>query len=93
MSDFFSSEMVEGVLAALIVILILWIFGWLKFKRDEKIVARFLENAGVETPQACRTTNAIASGTNLSEARIRKVCRNSTRVRRNRKEKESWRLS
>jgi hypothetical protein len=93
MSEFFKNEIVQGVLATLIGILILGIFGLLKYKRDEKIVTRFLENSGIETSHTFRTTHAISSATNLSERRIRNVCNKSSRIRRNKKEKGSWELS
>lgn len=83
----------QGVLATLIGVLILGIFGWLKFRRDEKIVTEFLKNSGIEPRDVSRTTQAISSATNLSEARIGKVCSKSTMIRRNQKEKESWELS
>jgi hypothetical protein len=93
MSDFFKNGIVQGVLATLIGVLVLGIFGWLKFKRDEKIVTKFLKNSGVETRHNFRTTHAISSATNLSEERIRKVCSKSSKIRRNQKEKESWKQS
>ncbi len=42
------NEIVQGVIAILLVVLILGLFGWLKFRRDSKTVARLLENAGLE---------------------------------------------
>lgn len=93
MSDFFKNEIVQGVLAIFIGAFILGIFGWLKFRRDEKIVTEFLKKSGVETQHDLRTTRAISSATTLSEKRIRKVCSKSSRVRRDHKEKGSWILS
>lgn len=93
MSDYFENGIVQGVLATLIGVLILGIIGWLKFKRDEKIVTEFLKNSGIETRHTFRTTQAISSATNLSEERIGKVCSKSTMIKRNQKEKESWKLS
>jgi hypothetical protein len=93
MNDFFKNGIVQVVIATLIGALILGIFGWLKFKRDEKVVTRFLKNSGVETDHIFRKTHAISSATNLSQERIRKVCSKSSKIRRNQKEKESWKLS
>jgi len=93
MNDFFNNGIVQAVLATLIGVLILGIFGWLKFKRDEKVVAKFLKNSGVETSHTFRTTHAISSATNLSQERIRKVCSKSCKIKRNQKEKESWKIS
>lgn len=85
MSDFFNNGIVQVLLATLVGVLVLGIFGWLKFKRDEKLVARFLKNSGVENGHAFRTTDAISSATNLSKERIRKVCSKSPMIRRKRK--------
>lgn len=94
MSDFFKNEIVQGVLAALIGVIILGIFGWLKFKRDEKIVIDFLKNSGVEIPdESSSTTHAIASATKLSQQRVSKVCRKSARIRSSKKQKGCWKLS
>jgi hypothetical protein len=93
MSDLFKNGIVQGVLAAIIVALILGVFGWIKFKRDEKIVTEFLKNTGVETSHTFRTTHAISSATDLSKERIRNVCSKSSMIKRNQKEKESWKLS
>ena len=93
MNDFFNNGIGQWVLATLIVVLILGIFGWLKFRRDEKLVAEFLKKSGIDTGDAYIATHVISSATKLSEDRIRKVCSQSTRISRNHKEKESWKLS
>ena len=92
MSDFFKNGIVQGVLATLVGVLILGLFGLLKFKRDEKIVTEFLKNSGVDNSHTFKTTNAISSDTNLSKERIRNVCSKSSKIRRNQKEKGSWKL-
>jgi hypothetical protein len=93
MNDLFNNGIVKGVLATLIAVVILGIFGWLKFRRDEKLVAEFLKKSGIETGDTFTSTHAISSATNLSEDRIRKICSKSTRINRDHKEKESWKLS
>ena len=92
MSDFFKNGIVQGVLATLVVVLILGLFGLLKFKRDEKIVTKFLKNSGVDNSHTVKTTNAISSATNLSKERIINVCSKSSMIKRNQKEKGSWKL-
>ncbi len=84
--------MIKVVLVTLVVVIILGLFGWLKFRRDEQIVIAFLKNSGVETGNDYTTTNAIASATRLSETRIRKICGRSDRVRRHHEDRESWKL-
>lgn len=93
MSDFFSDGTVQGVLAMLFAVFVLGIFGWLKFKRDEKVVTDLLKNLGVESCHTHRTTHAISSATRLSKKRVHKVCGKSAKIRKSRKEKGSWKLS
>ena len=92
MKDFAGNEVVHVLLATLLVVVILGVFGWLKFRRDEKIVMEFLKNSGVETRDEPATTTAISAATRLSETRIRKVCSRSARIRRHREDRESWKL-
>ncbi len=82
MRDFIDNEVVHVVLATLAVVVILGVFGWLKFRRDEKIVMEFLKNSGVESRDDPATTIAISAATRLSETRIRKVCSKSARIRK-----------
>jgi hypothetical protein len=93
MSDFFRSGIVQGVLGALVVIIILGLFGWLKFKRDEKIVTGFLEDSGMTNRHACIPTHVISASTRLSEERIVKVCRKSSRIKSSREDQDLWKLS
>jgi hypothetical protein len=85
--------MIQVVLVTLVVVIILGVFGWLKFRRDEKIVIEFLKRSGIESGDAGTTTTAISAATRLSEARIRRVCGKSARIKRHRKEKGYWTLS
>lgn len=92
MRNFFDNDGILVVLATLVVVVILGIFGWLKFKRDEKIVMEVLKHSGVQTRDDFTTTSSISSATSLSEARIRRVCGKSARIKRHRHDSESWRL-
>jgi hypothetical protein len=80
------------VAVTLVVVIILGVFGWLKFRRDEKVVIEFLEKSGVDTDDDFTTTTAISSATRLSESRIRRICSKSVRVRRHEHDRESWKL-
>jgi len=93
MSDYLENGVVQGLLVTLVVVLVLGLFGWLKFRRDEKIVTEFLANSGIETHHTSGTTHAISLSTNLSKQRIQQVCRKSTSIERHPKDKESWKLS
>ncbi len=59
MSDFFNNGIVQGVCMTLFAVLALGIFGWLKFKRDKKIVTKLLKNSGVETRKKRNRKNEI----------------------------------
>ena len=93
MSDVLMNGIVQGLLVVLVGVLVLGLFGWLKFRRDEKLVTEFLENSGIETHHTPGTTHAISSSTNLSKERIRYVCRKSSRIERHPQDKASWKLS
>ena len=85
-------DIVTVVFALLLAVLVLGLLGWLKFRRDEKIVIEFLKNSGIGAPDDDTTTAAISSATRISETRIRKVCSRSTLIKRCRDDTESWRL-
>lgn len=93
MTDLFDNEFVQGVLLAIIGILILGVFGWLKYRRDEKIVTKYLQEYAADSKHTKRTTQAISSATDLSEERIRKICTNHSNVSKHPKQTESWKLS
>jgi cytochrome b len=59
MRDYFDNEVILVVLATLVVLVILGVFGWLKFRRDEQIVMDFLKNSGVENHEDSTKTAAI----------------------------------
>ncbi len=84
------NEWVQWVFGAILVVAILGLFGWLKFKRDEKLVADVLKAPAAEAGQNTKTTTEICSITNLHEKRVRKVCQRSRRIRKH--EDGSWRL-
>jgi hypothetical protein len=81
---------IKIVLVTLVVVIILGVFGWLKFRRDEKIVIEFLKNSGVESGDDSTTTAAISSATRLSETRIQRICDRSAVIKRHHREKGCW---
>jgi len=93
MTGFFESEIVLGTLLALIGALVLGIFGWLKFKHDEKIVTRYLKDFEEEYHPTASTTHAIALATKLSKKRVRGICSKSSEINNHPKDKDSWNLS
>ena len=92
MTDFLDNPLVQAILGLIAGVALLGWFGWLKFKRDEKVVAEFLKNSGVDSRSAFRTTSEISAGTDLHEKRIRIVCGKSARIGPTQDEKDTWKL-
>ena len=90
MNELFENETVKLVFGALVVVFVLGVFGWLKFKRDEKLVASFLKDSGVDDEPIHKTTYEISSATRLHEKRVRKVCLKSTRIKK--EQDDSWKF-
>ncbi len=93
MKELLNNQIVEGILVTLICALMFWIFKWERFKLDEKKILTFLKASKSKTEYLFRSEPAISSDTNLSEDRVHKVCAKSNKIKRNQKEKKSWRLS
>jgi hypothetical protein len=59
-----------------------------KIASDTDKIIEFLEDD--DSDYTFRSTKAIADGTSLSEDRVRELCTNSTKIRRNSGSKETW---
>lgn len=90
MNELFENQILQWVLGALVGVLVLGFFGWLKFKRDEKVVASFLKESGVDARRIFKTTGEISSATNLHETRVRRICQKSIRIKK--QKNDSWKL-
>ncbi len=71
---------------------LIWIFKWFRDKRDRDMIHKFLRRSTKERGWVFRSTHAIASATRMPKNRVSKLCRQDKRIKRNDKEKESWRL-
>jgi hypothetical protein len=71
--------------------------GWLWRKhqddKDSNAIMCFLINSSNDTPHTFRSTEAIASDTNLAENRVAAICAKHPGIKRNTKEKQSWQLA
>ncbi len=94
--DFVSNNFTEIATGVVIIVAIagalVWLFKWLRDKRDSDKICKFLRRSSKERGWAFRTTHAISSATKLPENRVSELCRRDKRIKRNDKEKESWRL-
>lgn len=81
-----------GIGVAVVVSILGWLYKLVMFKKDEKSILEFLKQSQNNTDHNYRSSEAIASHTNLTIERASKVCSKSKKVHRNTKEKESWSL-
>ena len=93
MNELINPNIVQGVLATLVASLIIWMLAGIKAKYDQNKIISFLKKSKKETNHTFRTTHAIASETNLSKERVGKLGSKSKKIKRNQKEKESWKLA
>jgi hypothetical protein len=88
-----TTEIAAGVAIMVVIAAALaWLFKWFQDKRDREKIYKFLRRSVKEKGWAFRTMHAISSGTKIPEHRVSKLCRRDKRIKRNEKEKESWRL-
>ncbi len=71
---------------------LVWVFKWFQDKRDRDKIYKFLRRSAKERGWAFRTTQSISSATKIPGNRVSKLCNRDKRIKRNEKEKESWRL-
>ena len=91
--DLLSTNQVLGGLAVLVLGgLFAWAIKNIRDRRDMKRVYEFLQKSTEATAWTYRSTQSIASGTKLPEGRVEMLCALHPRIRRNEKEKQSWRV-
>jgi hypothetical protein len=87
-----NNALVSAIAAAAIVGLVGWLWRCYRNSRDSKLIYNFLLNSTSETEFSFRSTEAIASDTKISESRVAELCIKHPKIKRNEKEKQSWRL-
>jgi hypothetical protein len=94
--NFLTHPWVSTVIAGVTVIAIAWvssrILKWWRDRRDSEAILTFLTGSTATTDNNFRSTEAIASHTKLTAERVEALCARHPKIRRNRKEKESWTL-
>jgi hypothetical protein len=92
MGEFLNNGIVQSVLGALIVAGLFTVYRNRVFRKDENRIVEFLKQSAIETGNTFRSTHAISSELDLTEERVKVVCSKSKLIKRNLKEKQSWRL-
>jgi hypothetical protein len=84
-------------LAALAVLAVGGVFTaaikWYRDNRDGKKIYTFLLQSKTGTEWTFRSTQAISSHTKISESRVEAICSKHPKIKRNEKEKQSWKLT
>jgi len=69
-----------------------WLWRTNQYNKDSNAIMSFLTNSSKDTSFTFRSTEAIASHTNLTESRVSTICAKHQNIKRNTNEKQSWRL-
>ena len=85
-------QIIVGLISGLVIAIFLGVWKIIHDMIDTNEIIKFLKKSAATTEDTFRSNHAISSEINLSEERVRKLCSNSKKIKRNIKEKESWRL-
>jgi hypothetical protein len=83
------NPLVSAVVAGLILTGMAWTIKKLKDKSDSRRIYKFIS----ESNYTFLNTAAISSATHISEVRVAELCSKDKRIKRNAREKQSWRIS
>jgi hypothetical protein len=87
-----NNNLASALVAAAILAMVGCVWKWHRDRRDSKKILDFMLKSKAETDFTFRTTKAISSHTKISENRVADLCAKHSRIRRNEKEKQSWRI-
>lgn len=88
MEELLNNGLVQGAAVALIVAFFAWGVRLIRFRLDEKKIVDGIAHS----ESTFRSTEALASATNLSTSRVEAVCSKSYRIQSNEKTPDTWRL-
>ena len=87
-----NNALVSTLTGAAVLAILAWTTKTIRDRRDSKAIYDFLAESTSATKWDYRTTEAIASETNLSESRVAHICAGNPKIRRNGKQLQSWTL-
>lgn len=94
--DIFDFVSTNTIASALVVAAILCVLGylnkWRKDRRDSNKIYQFLIKSAKQTSFQFRSTEAISSDTGIPEDRVANLCSRHKKIKRNKREKQSWQL-
>ena len=86
------SAIVAALVAAAIIAVLTWTLKSYRDRRDSRKIFDFLLKSKDGTNYCFRSTAAISSDTKIPENRVAELCSRHPKIKRNEKEKQSWRL-
>ena len=87
-----NNQLVSGLVVAGVIADVGAGWKWNHDRRDSKRIYDFMLKSNSETDFTFRSTEAISSATKIPEKRVSGVCSKHPKVKRNEKEKQSWKL-
>lgn len=88
-----NNALISTLICAAITGILTLLWGIYKDDRDSKAIVKFLTESATETSHTFRSTEAIASKTKLTQGRVEVLCAKHSKISRNAKEKQSWKLN
>ncbi|MFI8481264.1 hypothetical protein ACIGCM_11910 [Pseudomonas sp. NPDC078700] len=89
--------MTEKIIIAVVVIVTLaahyWLYRWVKFKMDEGVILKCLEDAKTVSTEAALSSQSIAQQTQLKPQRVALICQQSPKIKRATEAVDTWQLS
>lgn len=87
-----NNQLVSGLVVAGIIAVVGAVRKWRHDHRDSKKIYDFMLKSKLGSEFTFRSTEAISSATKISEKRVSALCSKHPKIKRNEKEKQSWKL-
>ena len=87
-----NNQLVSGLVVAGILAVVGAAWKWNHDRRDSQIIYDFMRQSKLGTNFEFRSTEAISSATKIPEKRVATLCSKHPKIKRNEKEKQSWKL-
>jgi hypothetical protein len=88
----YNNPLLATVVGALVILVLRWLWSWGQNKRDSDAIYRFMLASKQGGQFTFRSTQAISAQTRIAESRVEQLCSRHPKIRRNEREKQSWRL-
>lgn len=82
--------LIIGLVSFIAIAAHVWLYLWVKFKIDEGVVCKFLEDAQATGTSSAQALETVAAGTQLSPARVLRLCQHSARIDLGDSNDHSW---